>query len=59
MPFDLTLLAFWAKKFVAVLMLPPAGPLLLIGVGLLVARLRKLTWLGWLYALVATRNNFV
>ncbi|MCZ4304631.1 YdcF family protein [Zoogloeaceae bacterium G21618-S1] len=48
------LIAFWAKKILAVLILPPAGPLLLIGLGLMVPRLRKLAWLGWLYALVVS-----
>ncbi|TVT45289.1 MAG: YdcF family protein [Denitromonas halophila] len=48
------LIAFWAKKIVAVLILPPAGPLLLIGLGLMVARLRTLAWLGWGYALVVS-----
>ena len=54
MPIDLPLLLFWAKKITAVLILPPAGPLLLIGLGLLVARLRRLAWLGWLYALAVS-----
>ncbi|TVO57644.1 YdcF family protein [Denitromonas halophila] len=48
------LIAFWAKKIIAMLILPPAGPLLLIGLGLMVARLRTLAWLGWLYALVVS-----
>ncbi|HQU90454.1 MAG: YdcF family protein [Zoogloeaceae bacterium] len=48
------LIAFWAKKIIAVLILPPAGPLLLIGLGLMVSRLRTLAWLGWLYALVVS-----
>ncbi|QID19704.1 YdcF family protein [Nitrogeniibacter mangrovi] len=54
MPIDFTLLAFWAKKLVAVLVLPPAGPLILIGLGLSVRRLRALAWLGWIYALVVS-----
>ena len=54
MPIDLTLQAVWAKKFLAALILPPTGPLLLIGLGLMVSRLRKLAWLGWLYALAAS-----
>ena len=54
MPFDPTLLAFWAKKLIAVLILPPAAPLVLIGLGLLFSRLRKLAWLGWLYAMATS-----
>lgn len=54
MPFDPTLLAFLAKKLVAALVLPPAGPLLLILLGLSIGRLRKLAWLGWFYAAVTT-----
>lgn len=54
MPFDFVQWAFWAKKLIAVLILPPAGPLLLIGLGLALRRLRALAWLGWLYALVAS-----
>ncbi|KAA3650355.1 MAG: YdcF family protein [Proteobacteria bacterium] len=48
------LIAFWAKKVVALLILPPAGPLLLIGLGLAVSRLRKLAWLGWAYAVLVS-----
>lgn len=51
---ELPLIAFWAKKIVALLILPPAGPLLLIGLGLLRARLRPLAWAGWLYALAVS-----
>jgi uncharacterized SAM-binding protein YcdF (DUF218 family) len=54
MPIESTLLLFWAKKLVAMLILPPAGPLLLIGLGLFSARLRLLAWTGWVYALVAS-----
>ncbi|MBT0962789.1 YdcF family protein [Denitromonas iodatirespirans] len=48
------LIAFWAKKVLALLILPPAGPLLLIGLGLLRTRLRALAWAGWLYALAVS-----
>lgn len=51
---ELPLIAFWAKKVVALLILPPAGPLLLIGLGLLRARLRALAWAGWIYALAVS-----
>jgi len=54
MPIDLSLLLFWTKKLVAVLILPPAGPLLLVGLGLMISRLRKLAWLGLAYGLVAS-----
>ena len=54
MPTDLTLIAFWAKKIAAFLILPPGGPLLLIGFGLLVARARWMSWLGWFYALAVS-----
>lgn len=54
MPIDLTLLAFWAKKILALFILPPSGPLLLIGLGLMLKRWRALAWLGWSYALIAS-----
>jgi len=54
MPIDFTLLAFWAKKIVAILVLPPAGPLLLILLGLMLRRARALAWLGLAYALIVT-----
>ena len=47
MPLDPDLLLFWAKKGVALLVLPPLGPLLLILLGLLRgARGRRLSWIG-------------
>lgn len=54
MPMDLTLIAFWAKKIAAFLILPPGGPLVLIGLGLLFARARWMAWMGWGYALVVS-----
>ncbi len=51
MPFDIPLILFWLKKIVAMTVLPPLGPLLLIVLGLWLARRRGgkglgLAWLG-------------
>lgn len=50
MSFDLELILLWAKKVVAVVLLPPLGPLLLIAAGLWIARRHRrglvLAWLG-------------
>jgi len=51
MPLDIPLILFWLKKAVAMAILPPLGPLLLIALGLWLARHRGgkglgLAWLG-------------
>ncbi len=57
MALDTALILFWVKKLVAVVVLPPLGPLLLIGLGLLVAVRRRraglaLAWTGLVLALL-------
>jgi len=57
MAFDSALVLFWLKKLVAILVLPPLSPLLLVGLGLLVATRRRrtglaLAWAGLILALV-------
>lgn len=47
MPFDAGLILFWAKKLMALAILPPLGPLLLIALGLRLGRRgRTLAWSG-------------
>ena len=57
MALDPALVLFWLKKFVAIMVLPPLGPLLLIGLGLLLATRRRRTglaiaWAGLVLALL-------
>ncbi len=56
---DFSLALFWAKKLVALAILPPVGPLLLVAVGLALAGRsprwgRRLAWLGWGLAIALT-----